>query len=107
MLFTFGMLQAAPGGNKNNATVTSNVQLLSGKNVNAGSAITALFQSNNDGEAQITVENLKGKRLLDQNIRIDEGFNLIKLKVAEIPSGFYIIKMKTNGGLQTLPMVVQ
>ncbi len=104
---TFGSVQAKPSGTKETATTTSDMRLLSGNTVTLGSAVTALFQANKIGEAQILVKTVEGKQVLDQNIDLDKGYNLVKLKVAEIPVGFYVVTLTTEGGTQTMPIIVK
>lgn len=107
LCLSFGAIQASPNGSEATSTKTSKIRLLSGKTVRLGNAITALFQSNQSGKAQIMVETVKGNRLLDQNIDLDQGYNLVKLKVAGIPAGFYIISLKTDGGTEKMPIIVK
>lgn len=103
---SFGAIQATPSGTTS-TTKTSKIRLLSGKTVTLGNAVTALFESNQSGEAQIMVETVKGNRLLDQNIELNQGYNLVKVNVAGIPAGFYILTLKTDGGTETMPIIVK
>ncbi|MBK9453254.1 MAG: T9SS type A sorting domain-containing protein [Bacteroidetes bacterium] len=75
--------------------------------VTAGSALTAELTSTFDATAELTVENSTGKRFVETQFEVNEGFNLVKFNVAEIPAGIYFVKVKSDGKVQHLSFVVR
>jgi hypothetical protein len=74
--------------------------------IKIGSAITAEVNSSFAGQAQLTVENAKGQRFAQTEMRMAEGKNLVKFKVSEIPAGIYFIQVKADGRSETITFVV-
>jgi hypothetical protein len=83
------------------------MRFLSRDHVKAGSAITAEVNATMDTQAQLIVENPAGKRFLETNLNMDQGANVVKFKVAEIPAGVYFVKLYSEGKTKTLSFVVQ
>lgn len=82
------------------------MRFLGRDHVTIGSAITAELNTSFSTEAELIIENDLGKQFVNTRIALDQGMNLLKFRVAEIPQGAYFVKVKTGDKVQTLTFFV-
>lgn len=107
LVSTFAFAPATKAAPHNDEIHAVSFRFMSDGHVTRGSAVAAELNSNFETQAQLTVENLSGKKLVDTPIAVQEGYNMLKLSVAEIPAGVYFVKLHTEGKTQSLTLVVK
>ena len=83
------------------------MRLLNDHQVRPGNAISAKLQSAVNTKAELIVENVGGKKFIDMDILVNEGFNILNFSVSEIPVGVYFIKVKSENETETISFVVR
>lgn len=115
-VFTGTMFASAPSIGSANATIVAarnanskgiEMRVRGANHVRVGSAIATELYSLYAGEAHLVVENAEGARFVEQSLVIDQGLNLLKLNVAEIPTGIYFVKVNIQGRSETATFVVK
>ncbi len=107
LVLTFlAVAPAAKAADHNADAKAFKIQLRGSNHIKIGNAVTAELNSTFGADAELYVENASGKRLLDTNLTIDSGKNLVKFNVSEIPAGIYFIKVLADGKIETATFVV-
>lgn len=65
----------------------------------ASESIAISFQSANDGQVEITFDEIKGTRLFSKEANIDSGFNTIELNVSSYANGPYTLGIQGANGM--------
>jgi hypothetical protein len=102
----FAFAPAVKAADHNADAKALKIQLYGSDRIKIGNAVTAELNSAFAAKAELVVEDAAGKRLVDTDLALDSGKNLVKFKVAEIPAGIYFIKVKVDGKLETVTFVV-
>lgn len=107
LLLTFAAAPLTKAAPHNDEIHALSFRFMTGSHVTRGNAVAAELNSNFDTQAKLTVEDLQGKMFVNTDIDVQQGYNLLKLSVAEIPSGVYFVKLQTEGKTQSLTLVVK
>jgi hypothetical protein len=79
---------------------------LSPNPVSAGSAITLEYLAEQAGEAEACVYNFLGQPIYSSVSRCVSGKNTLSLSTSGLGKGWYIVEIKTNGGMERKPFTV-
>ncbi|MFN0016000.1 MAG: T9SS type A sorting domain-containing protein [Saprospiraceae bacterium] len=71
----------------------------------ATDATLLTFESATDGEAQLSVTDLRGAQMLLQNVAIEIGQNQIGISLADFPAGTYLVTLIRAGEVKTVRAV--
>ena len=104
---TFAATPVAKASTHSDEESTIQMRILGNDHASAGSAITAELTATFDATAELTVENSSGKRFVHTSLDVNQGFNLVKFKVSEVPSGIYFVKVKSEDTVKYLSFVVR
>lgn len=74
----------------------------------AGIGESELFMASPDeGEIRLELTDRFGCTILEQSDKVTKGFNEITLQLTDINSGYYTLKVYSEFGVKTLPIIIQ
>jgi len=93
------------GETKPKAPVNSIGEQTLGKNYKIGlypnptaSNVTLGVITSNGGSIRVRVEDVTGKELINQNFKVDKGFNTNELNFGDFNNGIYVVKISNDKG---------
>ena len=119
LLLGFSSLSAAKGNDtypdspKSSGMVTITdvtglgMELQSAQNLNPGDAFLAYIYSAASGDATLTYSHENGETISRQNIKLDEGSNLVKCNLGHFASGLYILKVQSDAGTSQKAIIIR
>jgi hypothetical protein len=63
----------------------------------ASTNLTVISSSKTENTYQLTLSNLNGKKVFDQNLTFQKGLNQTSIDGSQIGSGFYLLSTSLNG----------
>lgn len=96
------------GNSKEYGPVIVNFDLAASKlaaSVNTDHHLLLTYQASENANADISIVDLNGKKLIAQKVNLTKGLNQAKLDVSSLPKGLYVVKLGTNGNNSTTKFV--
>lgn len=72
----------------------------------ASDEVNVVFYSQFSREVTVSVSDVSGKRLLNQEKQVNSGTNKITLDLKQLPKGVYVIELQSDNRKQSIPLVV-
>jgi pimeloyl-ACP methyl ester carboxylesterase len=72
-----------------------------------GSILVLAINTQQSSKTSVQVMGVDGKIILQQNVSLTNGTNLVNLNVADVPSGIYLVQVKMNDELVTKKFIRQ
>ena len=73
----------------------------------ASNLVNITFSSEESANAVVSVMNLMGQIVYNENVDIQEGYNMVTVPVNNFRSGVYMVNIKTNKGTTTQKLIVK
>ena len=73
----------------------------------AGDYFNVSLSNEKANDGIVSLFNMNGQELLQQNIKIDQITQIIPFNVRDIPGGFYFIKVQTNEGIAIKKIIIE
>lgn len=75
--------------------------------VGRGTGFLAEVHMTHPNVADLTLTNAKGEIVWGSSMVMDNQVNFLKIKIGELPKGFYLLKIQANGATDTQSLVVK
>jgi len=73
----------------------------------ASESVNVTFSSEESAEGVISVMNLMGQMVYNENVSVHEGYNMVTLPVNQLRAGVYMVNVKTEKGTSTQKLIVK
>lgn len=75
-------------------------------NPSADGKFNIVFSTTQNSDAAISVFDLSGRMVINKNVKVNDGLNIIPVETCNLTSGSYLVKVMQNGGMVNLKMIV-
>ena len=69
--------------------------------------LSVAISSSENASADLTIVNLMGQMVYNENVALTEGNNLLNLNVSNLKAGVYMVNIRTNKGTSTQKLIVK
>jgi hypothetical protein len=73
----------------------------------AGSLVNIDYWSDSKGEAQVSITDGVGRSVKHVATPLEQGKNTFSLDISQLPTGFYLVRMRTAGKVTTTKLLIQ
>lgn len=69
--------------------------------------LSVAISSSENASADLTIVNLMGQMVYNENVALTEGNNILNLNVSNLKAGVYMVNIRTNKGTSTQKLIVK